>query len=338
MNFLIQVRIRLVLIALLLFTYKGQLKAQCLISKSSPRGYVVDISLNPDSLIKPSTCPWGYNYNVQISYRVKFSGSNIPSKLNTLNAYLYCGATSSLYYGVPKTDTAGKMTSTGSIWNSNSSCSTATLKSLGCDSFQVQIQGPGIPNQSVGCSWAMPVTFEEIWVEDNGDSVTLHWNTSFEENNQHFIPEVWGPNSTEWVELALVKGAGHSTEIQRYKTAYLPSYEGKYRFRVKQLDFDGTSSWSSIVYHHYYPLGSYNDSIQIYPNPSTGILKFRHLEERDSIRMYDAMGLPVKFSWITAPNEKIQKARLVKEFTGITIVHFRGSNYRIFWQSNSGDE
>lgn len=287
-------------------------KSQCLISKSSARGYQVDISLEPDSLIKPSTCTWGYNYNVAIKYQVSFSGSNIPSGLNTLNAYLYCGS-NSLYYGVPKTAGAGSMSSGGNIWRGVSDCNTATLKSLGCDSFRVHIQGPGIPNQYVNCAFVLPVVFGGIETTTHKDGIKINWTTYSERNNSHFILEVFGENDRDWLAIDTIQAAGNSMVMKEYHSLYKPPFNnGLYRFRVKQVDMDSNYTYSEVKRHYYKVVNE--GAIQVFPNPSTSSIAIYGFEADAEIEVRDELGrrLEIKLMPSLDPNVIIYQLKNVR--------------------------
>jgi hypothetical protein len=65
--------------------------------------------------------------------------------------------------------------------------------------------------------------------------------------------------------VTTVDGAGNSTSVIDYFENDIQPFTGISYYRLKQTDFNGTSSYSDLVPVNYY-FG--NDGISIYPNPS----------------------------------------------------------------------
>ena len=81
-------------------------------------------------------------------------------------------------------------------------------------------------------------------------AVLLSWGTSSETNNAGFTVERrQNANDDNWMSLAFVEGNGtvsHSSEYS-YTDRDLASTAASYQYRLKQVDFDGTSSYSETV-------------------------------------------------------------------------------------------
>src|SRR5690606_3099104 len=123
-----------------------QVNGQAVASVNSSKGYKVNITLTPVSVVVPASCTWGYNYNTRISYEINFSGSNIPASLYTLQTYLNC-ASSANFTHLPLNGGSGTVTTVSNPYNSASDCGTVSISSLGCTNFTLIIEGPGIPHQ-----------------------------------------------------------------------------------------------------------------------------------------------------------------------------------------------
>ena len=147
--------IRTLLISFLALFLTESTSSQCVISVPSTTGYTVNITLTPTSIVAPSLCLNGYNYNVAINYVITFTGSNIPRRLYTLQATLGCGA-SSHFFSLPKSPAVGSLVTQSNVWTNNTNCATATLASFGCNTFNVTIEGPGIPQQVISCNLPVP--------------------------------------------------------------------------------------------------------------------------------------------------------------------------------------
>lgn len=94
--------------------------------------------------------------------------------------------------------------------------------------------------------------------------VQLTWKTATEVNNKGF--EIQRRNKTEFETIGFVAGNGTTTESRSYSFADNNATGGKFTYRLKQLDYDGTSSYSNLVEVDLTaPLRF--DLAQNYPNP-----------------------------------------------------------------------
>jgi hypothetical protein len=96
--------------------------------------------------------------------------------------------------------------------------------------------GPGV----------LPVELIRFAATATQNRVTLLWATASEKDNDHFIVER-SQNSKEFEEIATIKGQGHSAVRTNYSFADNNPIVGISYYRLKQVDFDGTVSYSAIV-------------------------------------------------------------------------------------------
>ena len=84
-----------------------------------------------------------------------------------------------------------------------------------------------------------------------GNNVTLNWITSTETNNMGFEIERLKDSKIEklknWESIGFVSGNGTTTETQTYFFSDINLDAGLYQYRLKQIDFDGTSEYSNII-------------------------------------------------------------------------------------------
>lgn len=222
--------------------------AQCGVSSSN--GYVVDIEVRPVSLIAPSSCPWGYNYNVNITYNVAIVGNNVPASLYTLQGFLYCGNQGN-FFQLPLTGGSGAKATSSNPWRSTPDCASATTTSLQCNSLKITISGPGIPNQVINCATATGVILPINLVSFNGrlvnnNNVYLAWETASETNNQAFTVER-STDAVKWEAIKSMNGAMNSSSIKHYDHTDEGLSIGTYYYRLKQTDVSGASSYSNII-------------------------------------------------------------------------------------------
>ena len=124
---------------------------------------------------------------------------------------------------------------------------------------------PGQCDMTGTCS-ALPVemvSFEAT--SDQEGNVLLAWETASETNNVGFEVQQAQPGA-DFVRVGFVEGGGTTTTPQRYRYRIEPLFPGTYRFRLKQLDFDGNFAYSEVVEARVEVVGQYALS-DAYPNP-----------------------------------------------------------------------
>ncbi len=78
------------------------------------------------------------------------------------------------------------------------------------------------------------------------NSVLLNWQTASEVNNRGFEIERNSPGSN-WENIGFVEGAGNSTSLVSYSYTDENKTTGTYKYRLKQIDFDGTYKYSNEI-------------------------------------------------------------------------------------------
>jgi hypothetical protein len=89
------------------------------------------------------------------------------------------------------------------------------------------------------------VSFTSI-VTTNG--INLNWETATELNNSSFEIERMFENENNWKVVGLVQGSGTSTQPTKY--SFFDNFltqAGSYYYRLKQIDSDGTFSYSNEI-------------------------------------------------------------------------------------------
>ncbi|KAA0247219.1 MAG: T9SS C-terminal target domain-containing protein [Chlorobiota bacterium] len=162
----------------------------------------------------------------------------------------------------------------------------------------------------------VPVELASFSASVTAAGVELKWTTATETNNFGFSIERRSENS-DFTEIGFVKGNGTSTVTNSYSFVDTRPLEGAVYYRLKQIDLDGSVSYSNEImadnsgaingFHLY---GNYPNPF----NPSTTI-SF-NLSEKENVRVIvrDILGSEVAeiFNGIAAP--------------GINRVQWNGSN------------
>ena len=128
--------------------------------------------------------------------------------------------------------------------------------------------------------------------------VQLLWSTASELNNQGFEIQRAVDQPDDFITIGFVDGKGNSTEINYYSFSDQPVLIGvnQLYYRLKQVDLDGTFSYSPVVHVTYDVPVAYVLN-QNYPNPfnpSTRITYFVPKESFVNIKIYDFLGREVK--------------------------------------------
>ncbi len=118
--------------------------------------------------------------------------------------------------------------------------------------------------------------------------VYIEWQTGSEQNNHFF--EVERLNHTlSWEVLERIEGSGNSSDIKNYQTVDPIAQAGIYYYRLKQVDFDGRSSYSEIKQVEIQAKGT---SLEVFPNPANDYLqiKFDRPSSGQWLIIYDYSG------------------------------------------------
>jgi len=137
------------------------------------------------------------------------------------------------------------------------------------------------------------VSFSGLILNDN---VILNWNTATELNNSGFEIQRLKDSEIEkiqyWENIGFVNGNGTSSETHSYSFQDANPLSGKYKYRLKQIDFDGTFEYSSII-----EVEIVKPEIfildQNYPNPfnpSTIITWQSPVSSHQTLKIYDILG------------------------------------------------
>ncbi|MDP3683252.1 MAG: T9SS type A sorting domain-containing protein, partial [Ignavibacteria bacterium] len=144
----------------------------------------------------------------------------------------------------------------------------------------------------------VPVELSSFNAAVSNNVVTLQWQTATEKNNKGF--EVQRKIGTKWETINFVNGRGTSTEINKYSYSDNLSklnVAGSVSYRLRQIDLDGTVTYTKEVNVSYTSAPKSFSMSQNYPNPFNPSTKISYALPFDSnvkISIYKVTGELVK--------------------------------------------
>ena len=113
----------------------------------------------------------------------------------------------------------------------------------------------------------LPVELISFTARANGNDVTLNWTTATETNNKGFqVERKKEKGENIWEIIGFVEGSGTTAEARSYSYEDRNLEKGKYLYRLKQIDYDGTFEFSKTVEVEVNPIYKFRLE-QNYPNP-----------------------------------------------------------------------
>lgn len=147
---------------------------------------------------------------------------------------------------------------------------------------------------TVPCT-SFPIVWHSISAIAEGKMLRIEWMTSMEVNNKGFEVEL-SADGVFYDKIGFVAGVGTSRDAQFYEFQSLMRRYGTNYVRLKQLDFDGSYSYSRTLEVEA-PLTKIITLETAYPNPLRDKTTIRFSVKEDievSLRVYDQGGREVK--------------------------------------------
>lgn len=163
----------------------------------------------------------------------------------------------------------------------------------------------------------VPVELTSFTASVISDKVNLKWATATEVNNHGFEIERRIVGESDWATIGFKAGSGTSTSETQYTfTDDLSLISAKQiAYRLKQIDFDGTYSYSDEVMVEYNATPTDYSITQNYPNPfnPTTTIKFQLPADKFvSLKVFNSLGEEVQ----TLVNGLIKTGSHEVEFNG----------------------
>ena len=182
--------------------------------------------------------------------------------------------------------------------------------------------GGGSSNTGIFSSTANPLPIELVSFDGEAISnlVQLQWLTATEINNDYFVVER-SKDAITFNEVGTMK-ANNTLTTSKYQLNDVKPYKGINYYRLKQIDFDGTYTYSPII------TVEFNDAIEfsVYPNPKTPQQSLVISLNKDygtnmNLCIYDATGKQVYRQMIDLRNKNQVVLDNINLASGIYVVH-----------------
>lgn len=117
---------------------------------------------------------------------------------------------------------------------------------------------------TVANSGTLPVEWAEFTAVPQAGKILLNWNTLSEVNNQGFYVER-SKDARMFESIHFTAGIGNSQQMNAYKYTDQQPYTGISYYRIKQVDVNGTFTFSPVVE----VFSDKGEMLVMYPNPLT---------------------------------------------------------------------
>lgn len=171
-----------------------------------------------------------------------------------------------------------------------------------CEYNIFRVQGP------------LPVEFGTLTAEAKDKEVTLFWETLSEINNNGFVIErgqedfQLEPGHIAWKDVGTVESPGDSDAARSYSYVDEVEFNGQpYFYRLRQVDIDGKSSYSSTVRVEIEGPSS-SQLMAVYPNPASDRVLLRYYTQdaaQVSLELYNLTGQRVFASQNSAARDRV---------------------------------
>ena len=141
----------------------------------------------------------------------------------------------------------------------------------------------------------VPVELTSFMANSVENKINLTWQTATEKNNSGFEIQR-SQDKVNFVKIGFMKGNGSSTEKHSYGFSDEKAPMGKNYYRLKQIDLDGTSSYSKVI-EAVQMLPTEFSLSQNYPNPfnPSTVIKFQlPVKEQVTLTVFNSLGEKIK--------------------------------------------
>ena len=146
----------------------------------------------------------------------------------------------------------------------------------------------------------LPVELSSFTSSINQNSVKLNWTTSQEQNNSGFEiqrADKFSEGQEVWKKIDFINGSGNSNTQNNYSYEDKNLASGKYRYRLKQIDFNGNFEYHELSNEVVIGIPVSTELMQNYPNPFNPVTNILYRLSENSyvtLKVFDNSGRELK--------------------------------------------
>ncbi|WP_409018822.1 T9SS type A sorting domain-containing protein [Dyadobacter sp. CY347] len=168
---------------------------------------------------------------------------------------------------------------------------------------------------------ALPVTLISLSAKPEGSLTNLKWQTSRESNSSHFEIQR-SMDAKSFIEAGRVNAQGDAAKNTDYQFQDVDLSAGRYYYRLKMTDRDGTYAFSSIVTSEI----TDNTDISIYPNPTSSLVRIKSESIIREVEIINAAGRKIR---TLNPDKHFFELDISAWMPGVYIVRVNGVDRKI---------
>lgn len=172
---------------------------------------------------------------------------------------------------------------------------------------------------SVSADTPLPVELLSFEVNHEPDeSAVITWQTATEINNDYFVLQR-SNDQLLWRDLVTIDGVGNANNTNAYQSTDLSPFQGQSYYRLKQVDFDGTTSYSQT--QAFFTSPKSQEELVLFPNPTTGIVNLSRTV--DTAHLFDLKGV------LLSSHKNVEKIDLSMFSKGLYFVKIGSKTFKI---------
>jgi len=210
----------------------------------------------PDDVTHINTAATGLSNGFNIVDRFwKIDANNYTTQPDALLGFVYndnneIGGTNLINAGNEATLVAQSFDPVADAWRG---LATSTSVFYGSYTAPQTVSGASVTNGDFYGSWTLsllalllPIELVEFEAECINGYSSINWTTASETNNDYFVIES-SNNGIDFNGIATIDGAGSSAIQNEYEYTDYSDHSGTIYYRLAQVDYDGTTTYSDVV-------------------------------------------------------------------------------------------
>lgn len=172
----------------------------------------------------------------------------------------------------------------------------------------------------------MPVNFLSINALVKGNAVSVQWSTAFEVNNKYYEIQR-SSDGNGWSVIAVLNSRGNTNTTQNYQVYDAKPLQGVNLYRIKQVDFGGSSTFSTTAKVKFV-ITKTDASVRVNPFINDIDVDFVSVSNQSvTARLYDITGkLVLSENWMLSKGSLSRKMSTHGLGNGMYILSVTGEN------------